>query len=120
MNHWVALTKARVGHKDGSRFEQTLILLREAVDRGWVSVPLSMYHAMELQHGDDWKSRLDVAGTMVQLSQWHAIAPQHKLVGPEIDRGLRAAFGVRPYPERRRLLAWASITSWAGRSPIPI
>jgi hypothetical protein len=98
MNHWVALTKARVGHKDGSRFEQALILLHEAVDRGWVSVPLSMYHAMELQHRDDWKSRLDVAGTMVQLSQWHAIAPQHKLVGPEIDRALRATFGVPAVP----------------------
>jgi hypothetical protein len=70
-----------------------LLLLREAVDKSWVSLPLSMQHCMEVQHRGDWQSRLQLAGTMVELSRWHAIAPQRTLVAAEIDRALLAAFG---------------------------
>jgi predicted alpha-1,6-mannanase (GH76 family) len=37
-NHWVSLAKARVGHKTDERFADVVLLLREAVDRGWVSL----------------------------------------------------------------------------------
>jgi hypothetical protein len=98
-NHWVSLTKARVGHKDGERFVDALLLLREAVDRGWVSLPLSIQHAMELQHRSNWQSRCELAGTMIQLSRWHAIARDRDLIAAEIDRMLRGAFG-RPIVPR--------------------
>jgi hypothetical protein len=91
--HWINLTKARVGHKDGSRHNDALLLLREAVGRDWVSCPLSMQHFMETQHRSDWKSRLQLVETMLELSRWHTIAHQRSLVGTEIDRALREMFG---------------------------
>ncbi len=102
-NHWVSLAKARVGHKDGERFADVLLLLSEAVDRGWVSLPLSMQHVMELQHRGDWQSRLDLAGTMVQLSRWHAITRDRNLVAAEIDRMLHGAFGVPTVPRKAQV-----------------
>jgi hypothetical protein len=91
--HWVNLTKARVGHKDGSRHDDPLLLLREAVRQGWVSCPLSMQHFMETQHRSDWESRLQLVETMIELSCWHTIAHQRHLVDVEIDRALREMFG---------------------------
>lgn len=92
-NHWISLTKARVGHKEGGRFDDVLVLLREAIDRGWVSCPLSMQHFMEVQNRSNFASRLQLAETMVELSRWHTIARQRDLVDAEIDRALNAAFG---------------------------
>jgi hypothetical protein len=97
--HWVSLTKARVGHRDGAQHSDALLLLREAVKRGWVSCPLSMQHFMETQHRGDWESRLQLVETMVELSQWHTIARQRDLVGAEIDRALKEMFG-RPLVPR--------------------
>jgi hypothetical protein len=97
-NHWVSLLKARVGHPDGERFEDTWLLLREAVARGWVSTPLSSHH-LEMHHRRNYQSRVDLAITMLELSHRHAIAPPRKLLPSEIDRALKSMFG-RPVVPR--------------------
>lgn len=97
-NHWISLTKARVGHKEGTKYEDALVLLREAVKQGWVSCPLSMQHFMETQNRSDWESRLQLVGTMEELSCWHAIAPQNELLGSEIDHALNEVFGHPRFP----------------------
>lgn len=99
-NHWVSLTKARVGHEGGDKFTDVLLLAREAVERGWVSFPLSQEHVMELWHRSDYQSRIELGVTMAELSRWHTIAQQRKLVGAEIDRALHQEFG-RPVVPRR-------------------
>lgn len=101
-NHWIALTKARVGHKDGKRFADVFVLLKEAVERGWVSVPLSLQHVMEVQHRSDYDSRLELAATMIELSRWHTICQQRKLVSAEIDVALNRLIGRPPVPRREQ------------------
>jgi len=114
-NHWVGLRKARVGHREGGRFKDALLLLEEATARGWVSLPLSMQHFMEVQHRRDWNSRLRLAGTMVRLSKWHGIAPQRVLVAHEIDRALHACFA-RPLVPRRAQVFGVGANHVFGRS----
>ena len=102
-NHWVALTKARTGRADGAGANDALLLLREAVSQGLVSLPLSMRHMIETHHRANFDSRLALAGTMRGLSRWHAIAPGSSLVDAEIDRALAARFGRPAFPRRRQV-----------------
>ncbi len=99
-NKWVDLLKARVGHLRGDDYKDVLTVAREATARGWASFPLSQYHYMELSHRRDYQSRLELGGTMVELSRWHAITPPHRLLEAEIDRALYDRFG-RPLGPRR-------------------
>ena len=99
-NHWVSLTKARVGREDGAEFTDVLTLLCEAGERGWVSVPLSIEHAMELQHRRDYKSRWELAETMVELSRWHTVRAQKDIVAAEIDQALHDIFGRPAFPRK--------------------
>ena len=79
-NHWVSLMKAETDRPDGRPFRDIALLLSEAANRGFVSLPLSMTHAMELQSRANFQSRLRLASTMIRLSRWHAIAPQRVLL----------------------------------------
>jgi hypothetical protein len=99
-NHWVSLLKVRTQHDGGNAFRDVALLLEEAVNRSWISLPLSMAHAMELGNRANFESRLRLATTMLELSKWHAIAPQRVLVAGEIDRALHVRFG-RPAAPRR-------------------
>ena len=92
-NHWVSLMKAETERPDGRRFRDVALLLSEAVNRGFVSLPLSMTHAMELQNRANFQSRVRLASTMIRLSRWHAIAPQRVLLAAELDQALRSRFG---------------------------
>jgi len=92
-NHWVSLMKAETERPDGRSFRDVALLLSEAVNRGFVSLPLSMTHAMELQNRANFQSRLRLASTMIRLSRWHAIAPQRVLLAAELDQALRSRFG---------------------------
>jgi hypothetical protein len=126
-NHWVSLTKARVEHKDGEKFTDELVLLREGVERGWVSLPLSLEHVMEVQHRSNWQSRTDLATTMIELSRWHAIGLQRHLLAAEIDAALRAIFGRPAVPRRAQVFGVGMdhvygrpVTSYDPPAEIPI
>jgi len=98
-NHWVSLMKAETKRPDGRPFRDIALLLSEAVNRGFVSLPLSMTHAMELQNRANFQSRLRLASTMIRLSRWHAIAPQRILLAAELDKALRSRFGRPTVPQ---------------------
>jgi hypothetical protein len=102
-NHWVSLTKARVERDDGAPFADVLLLLREAVDRGWVSLPLSIEHCMEVQHRHDYASRTQLAETMLELSQLHTIRLHKDLQAAEIDRALQQTFGRPAFPRETQV-----------------
>ena len=102
-NHWVSLMKVETGHPGGRPFRDVSVLLHEAVDRGFVSLPLSMTHAMELQNRANFDSRLRLAATMIKLSRWHAVAPQRLLLANEIDRALKVRFGRPAVPRRAQV-----------------
>ncbi len=54
---------------------------------------------METQHRRDWRSRRELAHTMIAFSQLHTIAPNQKLLPGEVDAALQVIFD-RPYEIR--------------------
>ena len=114
-NHWISLMKAETEHPDGRRFRDVAMLLSEAVNRGFVSLPLSMTHAMELQNRANFQSRLRLASTMIRLSRWHAIAPQRVLLAAELDQALSSRFG-RPTIPRSSQVFGVGANHLYGRS----
>ncbi|HEY1689516.1 MAG TPA: hypothetical protein VGF95_11715 [Solirubrobacteraceae bacterium] len=116
-NHWVSLTKAQAGRSDGEKFSGVLVLLKEAVERGWVSLPLSVQHVIEVQNRNDWKSRQDLASTMIELSRWHTIGYQRQLVGAEIDASLKHLIG-RPLVPRQAQVFGMGLNHAFGRNVI--
>ena len=91
-NHWVALTRARLGNPDDEGHLGVLALVRAAVEQGEASFPLSMFHYIETQNRRDWRSRLDVARTMGEISRFHAIAPHNRLIDAETEHALSRVF----------------------------
>jgi hypothetical protein len=99
-NKWIDLARADHGRPLGQRFRDFLDLAGAAVERTRVSFPLSLYHFMELSHRQDWSSRIQVAETMLKLSQWHTIANPRDLLAAEIDHALQDRFGRPAVPTR--------------------
>jgi hypothetical protein len=114
---WVGLLKARVGHRDGDHYRDVLLVLREAVEHGWVSLPLSTEHVMEVHHRTDWKSRVALAETMVELSRWHTIGNHRRLYEAEIDHSLSVMFG-RPAVPRSAQVFGVGLNHAFGRNVI--
>ncbi|MCX4093608.1 hypothetical protein [Nocardia sp. alder85J] len=85
---WIDLTKCRVGHRQGKRFQDVYDIASEAVSRGHVSFVLSCAHYYETQRRTKTKSRLDLGATMARFSRFHSIAPPHLIVPAEIRQYL--------------------------------
>jgi hypothetical protein len=100
-NKWIDLARAVTGDASGERFTDARLVLKAGIESGQVSLPLSSAHYMETQHRRDWRSRRDLAETMIAFSKLHAIAPQEQLLPGEIDVALGTLFGV---PETPRIV----------------
>src|SRR5438132_9167911 len=105
-NHWVYLTKGRLGRDRG--LSDIYAALQKAVAAGVVSFPLSSTHYMETWARRNARSRWELATTMLELARRpgrvrpDTIAAPHEVVPMEIDLALRRRFGVptspRTYP----------------------
>src|SRR6266699_278502 len=87
-NKWIALARARAGHKEEAHLIEVLEAAHEAVGAGDASFPLSAQHYYETHLRGDPASRMHLALTMLDLSQYDAIAPPHVLVPYEIEVAL--------------------------------
>ncbi|MBM4470296.1 hypothetical protein GS502_13565 [Rhodococcus hoagii] len=61
---------------------------------------LSLTHQYETQQRSNWESRIDVIETMVELSQFHAIAHPTVIVPQEIDQIVTRWIGTQSAPVR--------------------
>jgi hypothetical protein len=84
-NKWIDLAKARAGRKEKAHLVEVLQAAHEAVRAGDASFPLSAQHYYETLHRGDRESREHLAGTMLSLSQGHAIASAQVVVPYEIE-----------------------------------
>jgi hypothetical protein len=85
---WIDFARCRLGRPDGQRFQDAFAVAGEAVATGRASLVLSAAHYFETHRRSNWPSRLDLAMTMAQMSQFHTIAPPHVIVPAEIDAAL--------------------------------
>jgi hypothetical protein len=94
LNHWIALAKAAVGHRDGHRHRDALDRLRAAD----AVFPLSAAHYMEMAGIKDPRQRHDVAAVMEELSGFVCLMPRTVVIRAEIDASIR-----RLVPDLKRL-----------------
>lgn len=115
-NHWVALTRARLGNPQYEDHLGVLALLRAAVEYGEASFPLSMFHYIETRNRRDWRSRFDLALTMGEISRFHAIAPHNRLVDAEIEHALGRVFA---FPPEVPIIPFGYGASFHSGAPMP-
>jgi hypothetical protein len=95
---WIQLLGAQEGHPKGKRYEDVLLVLREAVDRGHVSLPLSSIHYIETARRRPFEKRKKLAALMADLSKGHAIAPFYTLARAELRQAIVRYYGSRIVP----------------------
>jgi len=117
-NKWVDLAAAEKGLAKGDRFGDALTLLGAMVEAGDVSLPLSAAHYMEIHNRRNYRSRAELATTMLALSRMHTIAPSSSLLPGELDGAFRSIFG-RPQTTRE-LKPFGQGVSHAFGFPVPI
>lgn len=85
---WIDLSKCRVGHPQGKRFQDVYDVASEAVSCGRASFVLSCAHYYETQRRTKAESRVDLGTTMALFSLFHSIAPPQLIVPAEIRQCL--------------------------------
>ena len=94
LNHWIALAKAQVGHRDGARFAACLDLLVKAVDSGKVILPLGLTHYVEVANITDVRQRADIANAMAELSGFTTLAARKHRLRCEVAQALHQRLGL--------------------------
>jgi hypothetical protein len=88
LNHWIALAKAAVGHRDGGRYRDSLETLRRARATGRFVFPLSATHYMEMSGIKSHRQRADVAGVMEELSGFATLVDRSIVMRLEVEAAL--------------------------------
>jgi hypothetical protein len=83
MNVWVTLARGLKARDSAA--EETVAALREAVESGSATIPLTTAHYLELWHRTDQTSREDIGRLMARLSGYQALAPIQRVLQLEIE-----------------------------------
>jgi hypothetical protein len=99
LNHWIELSKVRVGHSDAKPEYAALYEdIRHGTESRDLAVPLSEIHYSEIRDRiPDVAQRNDLALTMSALSSYQALPPRHLVVIAELTRAVASVIG-RPAP----------------------
>lgn len=106
-NKWVELARQVHGQAEERLVGPTLVL-QAGVRSGEISLPLSSAHYMETQHRRDWRSRQELAKTMIAFSQLHTIAPNQSLLPGEVDAALQVIVDHRIEVREVRPFGWGA------------
>lgn len=93
LNHWVGLSKARLGHAGSELYGEALAELRAAVYSGRVVVPISFPHYIEISQIASAQRRANLALTMGELSKYTALTPREVLLRHEFRHSLAQELG---------------------------
>lgn len=80
LNHWIGLSKARLGQPEDGPYSGALEALTDGVKSGRLMLPLSAAHYEEVSAIADPRQRADIALTMDRLSRYVAIADRAVLL----------------------------------------
>lgn len=107
LNHWVGLSKAAVGHRDGVRYVDALAACRAAREAGSALFPLSSVHYMEVAKIGRPKHREDLAAIMQELSGFHTLLSGAAIQHIERESALDRLVDARPsLPDPVALVGW--------------
>jgi hypothetical protein len=92
LNHWIELTKGRLGAPGHARYGEAYGTLRDAVSTGELVVPLSSMHYIEMFRIKSPSQRGEVALTMDHLSRYVSLTAREILIAHELRRSLATVF----------------------------
>lgn len=92
LNHWIELTKGRLGSPKHERYGQAYERLREAVTAGELLVPLSSTHYIEMFRIRSPSQRGEVALTMDHISRYVSLTAREILLAHELRVSLATVF----------------------------
>jgi hypothetical protein len=93
LNHWIGLSKARLGRSGSEVYAALLEELREAVSAGRATVPLSFAHYIEMSKIKDPKQRSSLALVMGDLSNYVTLTSREDLLAYELRRSIARELG---------------------------
>jgi hypothetical protein len=98
LNHWVGLTKAATGHRDGTRYQLLLEACRTARRTEAALFPLSATHYMEVAKIADARRRADLAVILEELAGFHTLLARSAVVELEFETALDRLVRPNPFP----------------------
>lgn len=98
LNHWIALSQAATGHREGRRYFDTLDACKAAAQAG-VVFPISSVSYIEVSKIKDPRQRAHLTEVMGELSGFRTVASHPLIVTMELDAAISARLGV---PSRAR------------------
>ena len=98
LNHWVALSKAQVGHPDGMRYRDALDACTTALAKGVAVFPLSGPLYMEIEKISQHRKRRNLREVIEPLSRYRVVVPRSVVGRLELDAVLDALVGPSPIP----------------------
>lgn len=97
LNHWISLSRARLGRPSMEPYADLLDVLRSAVAAGAVLAPLSETHYAEMStiRIKDPRQRAEVALTMAELSRFATLVSRDILLADQLRRAVAQEVGSR-------------------------
>ncbi len=97
LNHWIQLSKAHAGHRDGNNCNEILAACRKAVMDGTAVFPLSLHTYMEISRIKH-RQRRDLREVVEEISRFMVVTPQHVVAEHEVETLLDQIVGPSPQP----------------------
>ncbi|HJP66420.1 MAG TPA: hypothetical protein VKA30_08975 [Actinomycetota bacterium] len=107
LNHWIVLSKARAGHRDGRPQAETLQRCLAAVEDRRAVFPLSDSIYFEVSKIGPYRQRRNLRQVMEELSGFRVIMSRSDISVHEIETNLDQTIGPNPRPiNRMEYLDW--------------
>ena len=98
LNHWIELSKAYSGHRDGKNHRCILDRCLKAVREGKAVFPLSIYIYTEISKINNYRQRRDLRESIEQVCRYMVLTPLSDVATHEIEAVLDMAIGPNPAP----------------------
>jgi hypothetical protein len=96
LNKWIDLARAYHGQPGGERFRTALDTVMAGVAAGWLSVPLTSGHIIEMARHGNRERRGRLAEVLVQLSRGATLEPIYSVIRALARRSAQALFVEEP------------------------
>ena len=107
LNHWIELSKAHSGHRDGNTHKYVLDACLDAVRGGNVVFPLSVFIYTEIAKNINHRQRRDLRETIEQISRYMVVTSPTVVATHEIEAVLDQVIGPNPVPlNTKNYLDW--------------
>jgi hypothetical protein len=98
LNHWIALSKALAGHRDGEAYTEILTRVLRAVDQETAVFPLSDSIYFEVSKIRRHRQRRDLREVIERVSRYMVVTSRSVVSSHEIEALLDQLVGPSPHP----------------------